>query len=92
MGSNPHKLKWIKELRDDKIVEVEYISGIHNPAGILTKVLTAYKHRVILNSIQQMWLSRVKYGEYTAKAFLHHCKVHVSRFQIKKIPLKSDKK
>ena len=39
---------------------------------------------------KDMWLSRVKYREYTAKAFLHHFKVHVSSCQIKKFPHKSD--
>ena len=54
-------------------------------------VLSALEDEPMPGAEFKMWLSRVKYGEYTAKAFLHHCKVHVSRFQIKKIPLKSDK-
>ena len=45
------KDKWIKELRDDKIIKVSYVSGIRNPADLLTIALPAYKHRVILNII-----------------------------------------
>ena len=48
------KDEWIKELRDDKIIKVEYMCGIRNPADLLTKVLPAYKHRGILNIIQQI--------------------------------------
>ena len=48
------KDKWIKELRDDKIVQVKHVSGIRNPADILTKALPAYKHKVILNIIQHI--------------------------------------
>ena len=46
------KDKWIKELRNDKIVTTEHINGIRNPADILTKALPAYKHRVMMNIIQ----------------------------------------
>ena len=46
------KDKWIKELRDDKIIKTEYVNGMKNPADILTKALPAYKHRIIMNSIQ----------------------------------------
>jgi len=48
------KDKWIKELRDDKIIKVSYVSGIRNPADLLTKALPAYKHRVILNVIHNI--------------------------------------
>ena len=46
------KDKWIKELRDDNVIKTEYVNGMNNPADILTKALPAYKHRVIMKSIQ----------------------------------------
>ena len=43
---------WIKELRDDRVVQIKHVEGVRNPADILTKALPAYKHKLILNTIQ----------------------------------------
>ena len=40
--------QWIKELRDSKLLKVNKIESIKNPADILTKPLPAYKHTQLL--------------------------------------------
>ena len=52
------KDKWIKELKNDNIINVKHINGARNPADILTKVLPAYKFRVMINIIQQLRTSQ----------------------------------
>ena len=40
--------QWIKELRDSKLLKVNKVESIKNPAGLLTKPLPAYKHTQLL--------------------------------------------
>ena len=40
--------QWIKELRDSKLLKVNKVESIKNPADLLTKPLPAYKHTQLL--------------------------------------------